>query len=187
MKKSTVSFNEAWNQSQELIEDQEFCDEFVDDDEKKKQLTELIDSWGLSVLNMDEFIDLSLDASREYYNAEYASEAPGDRSSHRSESKKYESIARNRLRVVFGKEPKGVSEREEIVDFLTTHKGDMNRSSSKKVQELLQTTFGFTKSMSYDLIGVGEDMFGKKNNDASGWNSNILEYAGIQLSIKRKK
>lgn len=198
MSKPNVSFNEAWSQSSELFNESEFGDDMESDDVHEGMVNELLEEWGFDPKSkeVEEFRELMVDAGRQNYHAEYASNAPGSRSGHRDEYKKYSACAKNRLRVLFGRKPKGVEETQEVKNFLETQghllttQYSQYHEGGKIVSEEIKKKFGFTKGMSQDLTGVCENIFGfgkGKGDPDRSWNTNILEYAGIKLVSIRKK
>lgn len=198
MKNGNEKFETAWLQVVELIEDEGFGDDVCGPDytTQCKQLDELIASWELPSVAptiRDEFHDMVSSAAREYYFAEYAGEAPGSRSSHMSMHKRYKTVVKNRVRVLFDIHQKGLNEAKEIDTFLREHAkaGVFSQYDAEgaSIRKAIIECFGL-KSIAQDLVGVAVDRYGageKRKNEASGWNPTLMEYAGILLAHKRHK
>lgn len=189
----TISFKDAWTQTQELIEDPETGDEYEDTDVIKESIRSRVSTWNLPEgSDTEEFMDMVQESSREFYFSEYASNAPGGRSSHRSESKKYGALAKNRLRVLFGMKPKGLEEMKEIDEFLRT-KGHLFTTEysrytpvGSQVKMEIMDRFGLPGGLSGELVGYCESVHGLGKHP-SEWNLNLLEYSGLRLHRVRSK
>lgn len=89
-----TEFKDLWARVVELVEDSEFCDEFRNDEDWDDELLNVINyhlvdnKLDKSNVNVQKFLTEIHWATSEFYNFQYADEAPGGRESHRSGYKK---------------------------------------------------------------------------------------------------
>jgi hypothetical protein len=112
---------EAWAPFAELIEDPEFGGDMSSDEEVRPLLDAAITEAGVvgDPALVKQFREYVLSAARDYYYSEHAGNAPGPRSSHHNDSLKWTRLAKNVLRQLLGKEPRGRTERAELEQFLS--------------------------------------------------------------------
>jgi len=195
--KKALGFNESWALLVELMEEEDFdADGDTSDEEQRERFDEVIAQWTTSAgpEALDALFKLVCSAGRDYYFSEYAMNAPGSRSSHRSGYVMSKTVAQNHARAILGRSKKGTEEALEIDAFLRenghllTEEYSQYTPAGGQLARDISARFPGLGKVSPTLVGVCEDRYGtKKMKNERSWNPEHMEYAGILLANARKK